>query len=129
MSGKSVGLLMVLCFSLISRIRVSEAATQFDIIWHAHNHPNSCITPGIPEGEIFFNANSVPIPTYTVAGSLGIGAYGEFRIDYHAPFSGTLFNVGQNDIEFGASVAGQPVCASSDDAVYLTPGNRLLFAL
>jgi hypothetical protein len=107
-----------------------RAANQFHFDWHTYNHPNSCLGPGLlMEGQSNFNVNLFPIPTYTVAGSLSSGPYGSFNQDFRAAFSGTLFRVGSNDIEFAYTVVGLPPCVESDEAVRLRgPGvDRLLF--
>jgi hypothetical protein len=129
MRNRIAPIVLLVCLAVPTLRRTSDAATQFDIRWYAHNHQGSCITPGISDGTPFFNVNELPIPTYTVPGSLTYGPAGEFNITYHAPFSGTVFRVGHNEIDFGSAVSGQPFCAASDDTVYLTPGNRMLFSL
>lgn len=131
MSTKSICTGLAVTLGLLTFANPTRAATQYDILWNGHNHPYSCITPGLAtEGQPNFFVNDFPIPTYTVGGSLtyGPGAQ-EFRISYHAPFSGTLFRVGHNDIQFASSVDGNPDCAVSDDTIYLNPSHRLLFAL
>lgn len=107
-----------------------RSAMQYTLDWRGHNHPGSCITPGLAqEGQANFHVNDLPIPTYTSQGSLVWGYNGEFRISYYAPFSGVLFRIGRNEVRFDSAVTGLPACAESDDTIYLQPSRRLLFSL
>lgn len=78
---------------------VAAAANDFRIDWWAKNYPNSNADSRLdPEGAPVFGVNTVPIPTYSDQSTLVRGTAGAWEMWFRAPFSGTLFNVGQNQI-------------------------------
>lgn len=108
-----------------------RAANNFSIDWHEVNAPKSCLKPGlVTEGQANFDVNTVPIPTYSDKSTLNHGAYGAFDMWFHAPFSGTLFRIGTNQIAMGVYTSNDSdYCTTEESTVWLRgPGvDRLLF--
>ncbi len=108
-----------------------QAVNAASLDWHTHNFPNSCLLPGLEqEGQANFDVNTIPIPTYSDWNSLRKWSNGAFEMDFHAPFSATLFRVGTNDIAaYFATANGADHCTHVDNEVRLRgPGvDRLLF--
>jgi hypothetical protein len=124
---------LILAFVAIAAAFVAtpaRAANNFSIDWHEYNHAESCLSPGLTvEGQANFDVNTVPIPTYSDWDSYQQYAGTVFEMWFHAPFSGTLFRVGTNDIGFAVGANESDACIYVDDTVYLRgPGvDRLLF--
>ena len=122
-------LLAVVLACICTVTSTATAANDFRIDYHVKNYPLSDVAPRLdPEGFPVFQVNTVPIPTYSDQSTLVHGANGAFDMWCRAPFSGSLFRSGQNQISI---FVGTQVTAGvhMDNHVYLRgPGiDRLLF--
>jgi hypothetical protein len=118
--------------ALLLSASTANAASQFTIDWYKENRPGSCVVPGLEvEGQANFDVNDFPIPTYTQWDTLQQGAYGAFAVHQHAPFSGTLLQIGTNSFYFGIGENQTTPCLNLADSVRLYgPGvDRLLFTV
>ncbi len=122
---------IAIALALMTQLAPARAANQFQLDWQLSNHPYSCLTPGlVQEGQANFEVNTIPIPTYTVPGSLQTWGNGAFDQWFRAAFSGVLFRVGTNRVAMYAATDGDnDDCTHVDNIVYLRGPDvdRLLF--